>query len=93
MGLSEDDIDDLLYFARIGDTVEFGAIKKELCQRENIDVVKLVESAKDEQSGNGVFHMAAANGHHGMLATHLPWDCILRVELVIWRGRQEEEGI
>lgn len=68
MALSEDDIDDLLYFARTGDTAEFDAIKKELCQREKVDVVELVKNARDEQSGNGVLHMAAANGHHGMLA-------------------------
>ena len=64
--LSEEEIDDLLYFARTGDN-EFNDLKDELCRRENVDLVGLLEVAKDESSGNGALHMAAANGHHGML--------------------------
>jgi uncharacterized protein len=63
--LSEDEIDDLLYFARIGDKAEFNALKDELCKRENASEVQLLEAARDEESGNGVLHMAAANGHSG----------------------------
>lgn len=63
--LSEDEIDDLLYFARTGDKQEFDVLKDELCRREKVDVVGLLEVAKDEGSGNGVLHMAAANGHAG----------------------------
>ncbi|RDL38721.1 Ankyrin [Venustampulla echinocandica] len=65
--LSEDDIDDLLYMARAGEEGEFRALKAELCQRENIAVLELLELARDEGSGNGVLHMAAANGHAGLI--------------------------
>lgn len=61
--LTEDEVDDLLYFARTGETDEFHALSKELCKRENITPLELLGSAKDEHSGNGVLHMAAANGH------------------------------
>lgn len=64
--VSEDEIDDLLYFARTGDTEEFNSLKEELCKREKITVVELLETARDEHSGNGVLHMAAANGFEGM---------------------------
>ncbi|KAH6719455.1 ankyrin repeat-containing domain protein [Leptodontidium sp. MPI-SDFR-AT-0119] len=65
--LSEDEIDDLLYFARVGEKGEFDALKEELCKREKVDVVELVRSARDSESGNGILHMAAANGHHTIL--------------------------
>ncbi len=64
--LSEDEIDDLLYFARTGDEEEFNALSSELCKRESVSVVELLLAARDEASGNGVLHMAAANGHSGM---------------------------
>ncbi|KAG9230979.1 ankyrin repeat-containing domain protein [Amylocarpus encephaloides] len=65
--LTEDEIDDLLYFARIGDGAELKAFKEELCQREKASVTDLLASAKDEHSGTGVLHMAAANGYEGIL--------------------------
>ena len=64
--LSEDEIDDLLYFARTGDKEEFNSLKEELCKREKVTVTDLLAIAKDDQSGNGVLHMAAANGYDGM---------------------------
>jgi len=63
--LSEDEIDDLLYFARTGDLEEFNALSRSVCKRESLTVVGLLEAARDEMSGNGVLHMAAANGHDG----------------------------
>lgn len=63
--LSEDEIDDLLYFARIGDIDEFNTLKDQLCQREGVAVLQLLQCARDEGSGNGILHMAAANGHAG----------------------------
>jgi hypothetical protein len=63
--LTEDEIDDLLYFARIGDKAEFSTLEDELCKRESVSEVQLLEAAKDEESGNGILHMAAANGHSG----------------------------
>jgi hypothetical protein len=63
--LSEDEIDDLLYFARTGDAEEYDSLKDALCKRENATIAELLEAARDEMSGNGVLHMAAANDHHG----------------------------
>ncbi|CZT11734.1 hypothetical protein WAI453_004348 [Rhynchosporium graminicola] len=65
--LSEDEIDDLLYFARVGEKGDFDSLKEELCRREKVDIGELVKSARDTESGNGVLHMAAANGHHTIL--------------------------
>jgi hypothetical protein len=65
--LTEEEIDDLLYFARTGDKAEFNELKDELCKRENLSEMELLETARDEESGNGVLHMAAANGHSGIL--------------------------
>lgn len=39
----------------------------ELCKREKVTEVELLEAARDEESGNGVLHMAAANGHSALL--------------------------
>jgi hypothetical protein len=64
--LSEDEIDDLLFLARTGENDEFHALKEELCKRENVALGGLLESARDGASGNGVLHMAGANGHHSM---------------------------
>jgi hypothetical protein len=64
-GLSEDEIDDLLFFARTGDKEEFNTLKDELCERQKIGTAGLLELARDEMSGNGALHMAAANGHNG----------------------------
>ncbi|CAG8971151.1 hypothetical protein HYALB_00010126 [Hymenoscyphus albidus] len=65
--ITEDEIDDLLYFARTGDPEELNSAKTAICQRENVSVQGLLEVAKDENTGNGVLHMAAANGYNGIL--------------------------
>ena len=75
--LTEDEIDDLQYFARMGDIEEFNTLKDELCKREKVNVVGLLDVAKDELSGNGVLHMAAANGHHGTLDVPSPYPQIV----------------
>lgn len=65
VSLSEDEIDDLLYLARIGEKDEFTSLEGELCKRDGVAAAGLLEAATDAASGNGVLHMAAANGHHG----------------------------
>lgn len=65
ISLSEEEIDDLLYFARTGDQEEFNAAKKVLLKREAASLTDLLKAARDEYSGNGVLHMAAANGFDG----------------------------
>jgi hypothetical protein len=63
--LSEEEVDDLLYFARTGETVDFQSTVEELCSREKVGLSDILGAAKDESSGNGPLHMAAANGHAG----------------------------
>ncbi|POS86515.1 hypothetical protein EPUL_000556 [Erysiphe pulchra] len=63
MSLSEYEIDDLLYFARTGDYDEFESLGEELCGREKIQTIELLQAVRDENSGNEALHMAAANGH------------------------------
>lgn len=76
MTLSEDEIDDLLYFARTGDAEEFHKLKEELFARQSLKeegpLAGLLMAARDEQSGNGVLHMAAANGYEGQYI--FPWN-------------------
>jgi hypothetical protein len=63
--LSEDEIDDLLYFARTGELQDFNGLAHELCERECASLSDLLSAVKDTYSGNGPVHMAAANGHTG----------------------------
>ena len=66
--LNEEEIDDLIYLARVNELGEFKEELEKLTTREKCDVADIVRVAKDEQSGNGVLHMAAANGHVGMFS-------------------------
>ncbi len=63
--LTEDEVDDLLYFARTGESQEFEALMNDLCKQQDANILELVEAARDPESGNGVLHMAAANGYTG----------------------------
>ena len=75
--LTEDEIDDLLYFARTGELDDFQVTVTELKTRESTGLVDLLQVAKDEHSGNGPLHMASANGHTGMLHNFHPL-CFIR---------------
>lgn len=66
--LNEEEIDDLIYLARVNELSEFKEELEKLTTREKCDIADIVRIAKDEQSGNGVLHMAAANGHVGMFS-------------------------
>lgn len=59
---SEDEVDDILYFARTGDA-DFNPTVSQLCERENATIRDLLQVVKDVETGNGPLHMAAANGH------------------------------
>lgn len=69
LSLTEDEIDDLLYLARTGDVDEFQTMKNEVFEKEGLKdeggVADLLTAARDSESGNGVLHMAAANGYDG----------------------------
>lgn len=87
--LSEDEIDDLLYLARVGEKDEFVALQNELCGREKCTVTELLEAARDtETNGNGVLHMAAANGHDGKrimsyLASRVTNTCVALLTILL----------
>ncbi|KFY27389.1 hypothetical protein V493_03527 [Pseudogymnoascus sp. VKM F-4281 (FW-2241)] len=73
--LSEDDSDDLIYFARAGELGDLSESLEALCKREGCGVDEILAVAVDGESGNGVLHMAAANGHSNIikhLLTALP---------------------
>ncbi|KAI1005761.1 hypothetical protein K3495_g2455 [Podosphaera aphanis] len=67
MMLSEDEIDDLLYCARIGDKEEFETFSTSVCAREKVSLHEVLRTATDQDTGNGVFHMAAANGYSDLI--------------------------
>lgn len=71
--LNEEEIDDLIYLARVNELDEFKTELEKLTTRENCDVASIILAAKDSESGNGVLHMAAANGHVGMSHSPFPW--------------------
>ena len=62
---SEDEIDDLLYLARTGDTSSLEDLLAEVAKKHHSNIVTLLETIWDADTGNGVFHMAAANGKIG----------------------------
>ncbi len=63
--LSEDDIDDLLYFARTGELRELLSSIEAFAKSANSTQASIISAAIDEYSGNGILHMASANGHTG----------------------------
>lgn len=63
--LPEDGIDDLLYFARIGDLQELLSSIEAFSKSANTTQASIISAAIDGQSGNGILHMASANGHTG----------------------------
>lgn len=63
--LTEDQIDDLLYFARTNSLAEFKAELKELSQSLKVLEVELCSAAIDPETQNCPLHYAAANGHDG----------------------------
>ncbi|KZF20256.1 ankyrin [Xylona heveae TC161] len=61
--LTEDEIDDLLYFARAGEADDLVSTLKELATAKGLSSPgPILSQARDEHSGNSVLHMAAANG-------------------------------
>jgi hypothetical protein len=62
--ISEDEIDDLLYAARIGDTDDLTTLLSSLAEREKVPPAEILTSAKDEGKST-CLHMATGNGHAG----------------------------
>ena len=69
--LSEEQIDDLLYLARTNESSELrselAAIKEAHMTARGMRTSEadILLAAVDPETGNNVFHMAAANGHTG----------------------------
>ncbi|KAK3685210.1 ankyrin repeat-containing domain protein [Podospora appendiculata] len=60
--LSEDEIDDLLYFSRTGDKDELTTMLSSLAEREKVSPAEILAGAKDEGKST-CLHMATGNGH------------------------------
>lgn len=63
--LSEDQVDDLIYFARNGQVEEIQASLIKIADSFNSTPLNIIAIAFDPESGNSPLHMASANGHIG----------------------------
>lgn len=66
--LSEDEIDDLIYFARTGENDDLKETVAALAEREGVTPAEILIAAKDEGNKSTTLHMATGNGHLGMCA-------------------------
>ncbi|RFU79277.1 ankyrin repeat-containing yar1 [Trichoderma arundinaceum] len=62
--LTEDEIDDLVYFARVGEDGDLSETLTALSEREKVSPAEILLAAKDEGKSTPL-HMAAGNGHLG----------------------------
>lgn len=62
--LSEDEIDDLIYFSRAGDVTELKETLAALSSRENCTAAEVLAAAKDGGKST-CLHMATGNGNLG----------------------------
>lgn len=69
--LSEEEIDDLIYFSRAGELADLQETLKALSEREASSVGEVITAAKDEGK-NTCLHMAAGNGHIGRFRPQKP---------------------
>lgn len=63
--LSEDEIDDLIYFARAGENDDLKEAVAGLAEREGVTPAEILIAAKDEGNKSTTLHMATGNGHLG----------------------------
>jgi hypothetical protein len=62
--LTEEEIDDLVYFARVGEDADLTETLTALSEREKASPAEILLAAKDEGKST-TLHMAAGNGHLG----------------------------
>ncbi len=62
--ISEDEIDDLIYFARSGEKDDLSSLLSTLAERENLSKAEILSSVRDEGKST-CLHMATGNGHLG----------------------------
>jgi hypothetical protein len=72
--LTEEEIDDLVYFARVGEDADLTETLTALSEREKASPAEILLAAKDEGKST-TLHMAAGNGHLGKTFR----TCFLRV--------------
>ena len=68
--LTADQIDDLLYLPRVGDTTDLKTATDLFAKNLSATPTTILAAAVDQDSGNGLLHMAAANGHTGIYIYH-----------------------
>ncbi len=72
--LSEEEVDDLLFFSRAGQLEELQQTLEQLAARLSADegltknVLPQVLEAATSETGNGVLHYCCANGHQGEIS-------------------------
>jgi hypothetical protein len=64
--LTEDEIDDFLYFSRANELQDLKDFLPSILTAKNSSGLELVKVAVDNESGNTALHYASANGHLGM---------------------------
>ncbi len=69
--ISEEEIDDLIYFSRSGEKEEFFPLLSSLADREKLSQAEILSSAKD-QGQSTCLHMATGNGHLGEIGCPMP---------------------
>lgn len=69
--LSEEEIDDLIYFSRAGEYKDLAETLSALATREGVSQAEILVAAKDEGKST-CLHMATGNGHTGKLHDMLP---------------------
>ncbi|PHH80675.1 hypothetical protein CDD80_355 [Ophiocordyceps camponoti-rufipedis] len=62
--LSEDEIDDIIYFSRTGETTTLLETLSTLSSREKTSPTQILNATRDESSSTPL-HMSSANGHLG----------------------------
>lgn len=72
--LSEDEIDDLIYFARTGENDDLVETLTALADREKVTPAEIILAAKDGGNKSTTLHMATGNGHLGMGCPSRDWE-------------------
>ncbi|KAJ2989671.1 hypothetical protein NUW58_g3353 [Xylaria curta] len=73
--LSDEEIDDLIYLARVGEDADLTEMLQELAARDAATAADVLTTAREGQSKATCLHMAAANGHAKtvtLILSHLP---------------------
>ena len=67
--LTEDEIEDFLYFARVNELDDLKAQVLQSSRQHNCSDADILKAVADEESGNTALHYSSANGHLGSLCS------------------------